>query len=412
MVRYCYAGRGINSLVCYNSSMVSFFSRPKRIDELALVFDIGSSSVGGAIFLTRPKAPPKIICSFREPILAEKKLSFDRFFALTLKSLDTVALEILKMGRGAPARIFCVLSSPWYISQPRTIRLEKNTPFVFNSKLADGLIQKEIALFREEHAQMNQGSEEKWKPIEFKNLKTVLNGYPTANPYNQKTKELEMTMFISMSPEAVLKKIEETIAKHFHFKEIRFSSFVIASFAVVRDMFVHQEEFLLIDIGGEVTDISLVKENTLGQSISFPLGPNFLLRSLAEETGCTLSEAASIISLYKDGHAESGSLKKLDPMMNKLKTRWLSKFQESLANLSSDISIPSTIFIAVDKEFASFFREIIQSEQFNQYTLTQSKFQIIFLDAGVFHNAAFFNEEAVRDPFLIIEAIYINRFLY
>ena len=67
--------------------------------------------------------------------------------------------------------------------------------------------------------------------------------------------------------------------------------------------------------------------------------------------------------------------------------------------------------MVVDKEIAGFFSETIKSEQFSQYTLTESKFKIILLSAEVFHGLAQFEENVTRDTFLIIDSIYINRFL-
>ena len=89
----------------------------------------------------------------------------------------------------------------------------------------------------------------------------------------------------------------------------------------------------------------------------------------------------------------------------------MKKFQESLANISNDISIPSTIYIALNKDLADFFAETIKSEQFNQYTLAESKFEVIFLGAEVFRDIAFFEGNVDRDAFLIMDSIYINRFL-
>ena len=98
-------------------------------------------------------------------------------------------------------------------------------------------------------------------------------------------------------------------------------------------------------------------------------------------------------------------------IIDELKTEWLSKFQESLANLSNDISIPSTIFVSVEKDLTDFFCEIIGTEQFNQYTLTESKFKIVLLSAEVFHGLIQFGENAIRDASLIVGSIYINRFV-
>ena len=390
---------------------MSFFGGIKNKEEVALVFDIGSSSIGGALFLMQKSGIPKIIYSIREPITLENEVNFDRFLILSFKSLEIIVNKICMMGLGAPKKIFCVLSSPWYASQTRTILLKKDTPFVFNSKLADDLIEKEIKLFEEECIEKYIHSNTKVIPIELKNMQIKLNGYVVPKPLDQKSKELEMTIFTSMSGEEILKKIREIIGKHFYAQNIKFSSFAMASFAVARDLFIKQDDFLLMDIGGEVTDISMIKKDILRSSISFSNGPNFLIRGVASALDCTQQEAVSYISLYKDGHISDPALKKIEPVINKLKGEWLSKFQESLVNLSNDISIPATIFLTIDQELSDFFIETIKSEQFNQYTLTESKFKVIFLGNQILNDIILFDNNIKRDSFLMIESVYINRFL-
>ena len=277
---------------------MGIFSRNKEKSKLVLVFDIGSSSVGGTLFYMEKSRIPKIIMSLREPIILQKTLNIDKFLSSTAKSLDIVVNKIYKAGIGKPEAIFCVLSSPWHVSQIRVIRLEKNTPFIFTTKLADDLIQKEIALFKEEYLAKYLHTESPVRLIEFKNIKTMLNGYETAKPLDQKIKEFEMTIFISVSSEYILKKIEETIRKYFHFKNVKFSSFTLSSFAVARDIDINQKNFLLIDIGGEVTDISMIKKNALHESISFPWGLNFIIRGVASALNCSLDEAKTYVSLF------------------------------------------------------------------------------------------------------------------
>jgi cell division ATPase FtsA len=180
---------------------------------------------------------------------------------------------------------------------------------------------------------------------------------------------------------------------------------------VARDTFINQENFLLVNIGGEVTDISMIKKDIIRESVSFPLGHNFVVRGVAEGVDCSLDEARSFLSLYKNDHISDVSKRKLEPVISAVKTEWLKNFQEFLSNLTSDISIPSVVFITIDKDLAKFFSEIIKTEQFNQYILTESKFKVIFLGAQDLHGIALFEENTSHDPFLIIESIYINRFL-
>lgn len=390
---------------------MGIFLKNKNKDELMLVFNIGSSSVGGALFLAQDSGVPKIIFSTTALIPLEDQIDIDRFLILTIQTLQIVVNRIYKAGFGAPKKIFCTLSSPWHVSQTRIINYKKNTPFVFTAKLAESLIEKEINLFEEENIKKGIDAENPNRAIELKNIKTVLNGYETPEPLNQKTKELEMVIFISVSEENVLKKIEDAVGKCFHFNQIKFSSFMLSSFTVVRDMYIQQENFLLLDVGGEVTEISMIKKNILRESISFPLGCNFLTRGVSSDLNCTISEADSLISLLKDGHAEKSVADKLSGIMDKLRVKWLKSFQESLANLSNDISIPSTIYMTTDKDFADFFSQTIKTEQFNQYTLTESKFVINYLNTQIFHGIALFEDSIINETSIIIDSIYINRFL-
>ena len=354
---------------------------------------------------------PKIIFSLTEHLPLEEKVEPSRLLASAVKALDKVAKEMHDKALGAPARVFCVLASPWYLSQTRTIHYETKEPFTFTEKLADELIQKEIKVFGEENAANYPAAEHAVRSIELKNIQTLLNGYAASRPLNQKATELEMIIFVSMSSESTLVAIEESIGRYFNTGPIKFSSFAMASFTVIRDTYHTDENFLLVDIGGEVTEIFMSKRNVLRESISYPLGKSFLTRGVAKELGCTLDEASSLISLAKDGHAAISIAKKLDTAISKLKQEWLNKFQESLANLSKDISIPSKIFIVVDRGMTEFFSEIIKSEQFSQYTLAESKFEVAFLSSEVLHEAAQFDEEKLREPFLVIDSVYINRFL-
>ena len=383
----------------------------KNKNTLTLVLNIGSSNAGGALFWAQESGIPKIIFSVTEPIILEDKIDTDRFLLSTMQALDVVVNKIFKSGMGIPKDFFCVLSSPWHVSQTRIINLKKDTPFVFTAKLAESLVQKEIAILEKEQLSKADNSHIPKRTIELKNIRTILNGYETSEPLDHKVQELEMTIFVSISEEQVLQKVESTVAKYFHFNQIRFFSFTLASFTVVRDVHIQQENFLLLDVDGEVTNISMIKKNILRESISFPIGSNFLVRGVANDLLCTLAEANSFLSLFRDGHAETSVAQKISLVMDKLKAKWLKEFQESLANISNDISIPSTIYMTTEKSLADFFCQTIKTEQFNQYTLTESKFETIFLNAQEFHGIAVFADGAVGDSNLIIDSIYINRFL-
>ncbi|MEK7563988.1 MAG: hypothetical protein AAB510_00250 [Patescibacteria group bacterium] len=387
---------------------MGFFGETKTNEELILVFDIRSSSVGAAFFYTDKNQKSRIIMSVSEPIPAEDKGDIDRFLFLTMKALEVVVGRIIVKGLGAPDKIFCVLSLPWYISESRVVSLKKDTPFLFTPKVADSLIEQEVALVKEKYLKMYTDIGDSLRSIELKNVKITMNGYEVSNPINKHAKEVEMNLFISLSAEKICKKIEETIATHFSSRQIKFSPFSMAAFSVVRDIF---SDFLVINIGGEITDISMVKGSTLRESISFPIGTNSMTRGVASSMKCTLDEARSFVSIFKDSHASPSLIATLEPIMKKLKAEWLVKFQESLANISNDISVPALLYITIDSDLEELFRELITTEQFNQYTLTESKFQLVFLNIETLRNFIVFERDVPFNSYLVIDAIYINHFL-
>ncbi len=389
---------------------MKFFKSTQTKDELLLVFDIRSSSVGGAIFSKSKSDAPKVLASFRAPIPVKENLSPERLLSLTVSALESVVENISKKGVGAPSRIFCVLSSPWHVSQTRVVTLAKNAPFVFTDKIADELTQKEIALVKAEYALRYQDSSSMLRPIELKNIKTKLSGYETSKPIGKMTTDVEMNIFISVSAEDVCKKIEAAIEKHYPVKEVKFSTFTMSAFAALRDMYHDRENFLLIYVGGEVTEITMVKKSILRESASYPLGTNYILRGIAANMNTTLPEAKSFLSLHKDGHAGESISQSLDPIIDQLKKDWLRKFQEALANLSNDISIPSSLYLMTETEVMEFFIDTIKGEQFNQYTLTESKFEIIPCTVETLHGGVFFTQGAEFDSYLALDVIYINRF--
>jgi hypothetical protein len=389
---------------------MKIFSSSKKEDELFLVFDLGSASVRGALFTVNEKKVPNILNLFTEPIKLKNELNFEEFFQATLTALDIVAGKVFLSKMGAPKKIFYILSSAWFASQIRNVSYKSDKEFVFDEKMADSLILKEIENFTEEYHSIHSEFKD-MSPVELRNTKILLNGYVVEKPAKQKAKSVEMSIFVSLSSDIFLKKVEEVVSKYFNVKYSKFSSFVMASFAVVRNMFVAQEDFLLVDISGEVTDISMIKKDVLTSSISFPFGVNFIIRNIAQNFNCSMYHAKSLFSLYKDKHADEETTRRLDFLMTALSKDWLRKFQDSLTNFSNDISIPSTIFLTVEKDFADLFTETIKSDQFHQYTLAESKFKVIFMGTQALHGIASYENSTQRDPFITIDCIYISNFL-
>lgn len=381
------------------------------MQERILIFDIRSSSVGAALFVTNKKGVPLVLSSLREDLHIKGEINAENILTSSVKALEQCAHKISMSNVGKIDKIFCTLSSPWYASQTRLIKFEKNSPFIFTSKMAKGLLDKETGIFKKEISETFSNQEEDIKILESKNLQISLNGYPMLEPFNKRTKTVEMSVFMSLSGEGVLAKFKDAIFKSFHTREVEFITFSIALFTLARDLFDEYKDFALVDVSGEMTDVSIIRKETFEESVSFPVGTHHVFRQIQKDLQINDKDTKSFFSTYKAGHYSTSMEKKIAPIIKKAENSWLSGFEEVLLKLSKGVHFPSDIFLITEEGMYDFFADLIKKEHFHQYNLSESKFKVNFLDSKNLHGVLSFSENTKRDPFLSIEAVYINRFI-
>ena len=296
------------------------------------------------------------------------------------------------------------LASPWYASQVRTAKTSRLTPFVVSNSHLDDMIKRELKAFEEEEIKSKNLSGDAVRCIESQTIRACLNGYETHEPIGITAKELELTIFLSIASERTLKGIEDVI-EHTYKAPIVFSTFLSMTYLVARDFFPHQTNYMLMDIGGEVTDISLVKENGLQQSFSFPLGKNFILRRLSEKLQRTIPEVESLWAMFTEAKLTGPVRETCETVLRLARTEWQEAFQKALFFASKDLSIPDTILLTIDDGIAFWFSDTIKNEQFHQNTLAGKEFKILFMNGQLFGDSLSFGLKVKREASIMIETI-------
>ena len=388
----------------YNVGMGIFssFNKKNKFEKVLLV-SIGSSSVSAA-FVEIGEKISTVTATINTDISVITDLSLIKFEQEMEKALKQSLVAISRLHLGAPDRIAVFFFSPWYASQVRIAKMSRPTPFVVSKTLLNDMIAHELKAFEDEELNDKRVGTESLRAIESKVVQIKLNGYPTTEPIDLSASELEISIFLSIAPERTITRIEEIISQTYH-QKVTFSSFAGASFLVVRDFFPHQEDYLLIDVGGEVTDVMLVRESAIVQSSSFPLGRNFMLRKLSLGLKRSVAESVTICSLYVEDKVEASVKETCTKILTEAKDAWLEQFQRTLFSISNELSIPDTVLLSVNTEVAPWFIETIRREKFNQYALTEKEFNVIVLNAEVFHESLAFVEGVPRDSCIIMEAL-------
>ncbi len=379
--------------------------------KIAIVFDVGSSSVGVAAVELFPQRKPKVVFSAREPMAFQENLKFNRFASSMLGALEKASrlLERAILPPHSEKTFSVFFASPWYASQTRISKKAFITPTSVTDKLLRDMQKKEVDDFREFEIH-KLGTDAVL--IEAQNVQVKLNGYETPVPEGKNALTLETATYVSIVPRKIAHIVKEKITGIFHSQDVFFHTFSFSSFAVARDIFFHKKSFFFLDIGGEVTDISIVRDNVLQETRTFPMGKNFLLRKIALEFGAPYEEALSYFTMmtsHKLAEQESGKAKKA---MEAAGTEWLSEFRGALYELSREGGfLPHDIFFTADEDVSAWFAENIQHQEIREIVLAEKTFTVRHLDAAFLSSFCESEKGVARDPFLIIEAVFLAKLL-
>ena len=384
-------------------------------EKIFAVFDIGSGSVGGLLVRNSHKNEIEILASvnidikFREdanPHLFHKYL--EEAFKKTVQSLRGKA-------RQSPDFAFCVLSSLLHVSQTRIIKVRKDQSFKIDEKLLDGLIRDEAAIFKKTYAQeldaISPGEE--LSLFEHNIMKSVLNGYDTAKPLGKKARQLDIYVYMSMGKTKIKEGIEDIIRESFAGTPVIFRTFPFVAFNILKGSVGNDEGFLFVDVAGEATDISLIRKGILEETISFPLGKNFVLRKIGKALNTLIKETTSIFSRLEKGHSEERAADKISKAIGEAKNEWAGFFKEAVEKIAEIAPLPQNLFLAGNDKIVEEFSGCVQDDFFSRFTVLGRSFSLNRISSEsldkIFKLSNTMKEE--KDVFLLMEALFAGKFL-
>ena len=240
--------------------------------------------------------------------------------------------------------------------------------------------------------------------IEEKIMQVRLNGYETALPLGHFAREIEVTSFVSLAEKAFLDSLRLLLQDIFHGKLIKFHSFVASSYGVVREMFdMTNDEFLLLDVGSEITEVGIGRRGSLEKIISFPHGKSSLIRNLATAPGGIFPYISSEINTWSRGHSHEESGR--GGAIMRAGNEWKNSFRSEV--LSEKQILPSQVFVISDEDVGSIYSNLIQDACADDTFASGSKIRII--NAGDFRDFTRNKSGFYDDSFLMSEAVFINK---
>ena len=401
--------------------MFSFFSKDKV--ELGVVFNIGSSSVGAGLVKFRRGQVPHVVYTVREQIPYQEVVSPERFLSDMLTTLGTVhgrlhkeGLAHLKFTEYGAHRIrhaFYAFSSPWAASQTKIATVENKEPIIVTRDMIDGVVMKAEKNFEVEVIDPTKDPElkDKLSVIEKRIIQIRLNGYEVRDPYGKEAKTVDISFFISLVPKMVIDRISESTLGALHPKDMRFTSSQLASYSAIRDVFSHRDDFILLEIGGEVSDVSVVKNGLVLETASFPLGRNFLVRRISRALSVTNEGALSLLRLYYGDHADVTVSESLRPVLDNAATEWLGALHTTLVEISGSLSLPQDLLLILGGDLVPFFMRAVKDEKITQFDVVDVPFRATLVNQDLLKQHISFAASAVKDPAIALATIFASRTL-
>lgn len=372
--------------LCYNNwmSFFDFSNKPKK--KVGIVLDIGSKTVGGAIYDTDAEGNVVILYSTREPIAFQKRLTSESLLLALMHSIELVLIHLEKYGlkhlnkeskyNYQVSSVAGVFSSPWHISETKTIKFSQENSFVVTEKLVSGLMEKEEKEFVKRLTK-GESTNSRFNVLEHAVIEMRLNGYPTTEPYGKNGNALELQIFTSVSLANIYNKVDTLVHKHFPVEHFTAHTFTLTAFATIRDYYPNILDFFTVQVGGEVTDITIVKKGIIADTISFPMGYNHLLRSLngicKDHIECTLE---GLLAIHHRAKINSTDKKKVEKAILETKVAWGELFNNSISNFSLVAFLPKSVFLFQDGPYLSLFEEFLRSIESGQLSVASERFEV------------------------------------
>ena len=394
--------------------------------EIGLLIDIGSEGVSTALAIfpatheTPVSAPniPHIVYESFHPAALQKESDVNAVIGTMVSTLTQALIKVEKEGPTALAftklghqkinKVHITLSSPWYLSQTKVLKVRKDAPFAVTADFMKNLVELEKKNFRESLALGPYAANfnEKLQVIESKVILTKLNGYETNKPAGKTALKVEVALYLSVASEELVKKITSEVEKKKPGVPIVFHTFPIVAFSSVRDLPDVPAHFLLVDVGAEMTDI---KRGIAVQTITLPHGKNELLRAILKYNRAGTEATSSLLSLYTSGKLDAETKRQIQGALTKPTKEWQLALSESLERLSEDRFIPGAIYLVVEAAAGSLYSNLISGQALGHGGSSGTPFSVTLLDHDHIKSQCNIEHEISDDPSLALEALFINK---
>lgn len=328
-----------------------------------IAFDCGTSAVRAALFSYSQKdtpIKPRVSEVIRIPFTPGAYMDAHQLKQKTQASIQHILKKIPSSFQ--PRHVVLGLSSPFYVSKTLQTMRKRPQPsdLITKEEFQDFTIETERTFEEDAKKRITDGDINIFTALP---QRTYINGYRVENPIDATGKTIEISFYFEATTRETLATIKEIITHRYTHATFHVSSIALANFQALRGIYGNELGFLVIDIGGEITEITLSTEGILEQVTSLPIGHMLILREIAALFDISLTDASFILNRYAEHTLESKKETTIKPLMLEFADMWRKKLLTILTAFTERYDMPPRIFFT-GTGVLPFHKEICAEEIF------------------------------------------------
>jgi len=288
-----------------------------------LILDVQSSLVRGSLVRLSAGTAPEIIFTHEQDIPYRPHGGSAYLIKVGLRAIEEAvgaALQCAALNRdsGAMARIEAVhyvLSSPWIVSQAKTLSLS----FPEDTEITQSLVSDAI---NKEQMKLTPGAAPgSFEIVERKAFDVRLNGYSVSSWQGKQARTVEISCVISMAGSQIAERFRHACARAVKPSRVSFHSSLLLQQMAISSVMPDRLSYTLIHIHGELTDVVVVEKGTCSFFGSYPSGVRTVIRKIAHTSKTEQQAAESLLTLYERSHLD-GSLDRTASFIEDIGKGW------------------------------------------------------------------------------------------
>ncbi len=335
---------------------------------------LSGDGIRTAVVDTRRSDISRIVAMTSEKIRVQSETDEKKVLAILSNTLSKALEELQKKVKMRIHTAHCFLSSPWFISQTRTISYAAAKPEKITPSFVENLVEADTRAFIESLFAGPDGRifnytlgifenffNKALSVIEKKIMALTYNGYEVQDvPATTHAQTISATIYESVAGTEIIEKVEAALHKHHAAHTIYWHTTPVSVYSVIRALDPAAHDYLLIDVGNIVTDIGIIKKGVLRETITVPFGSKHCLDEVKKALNTTEEVALSMCRLEQEGKMQPESTLKLEAARFKIGQKWKEYFDAAQKQMSEQFFLPTSIFIRGEEPFLTFWDAMLR----------------------------------------------------